>query len=153
MTSYLFTWIFLRSLVTSQVKTSLPTCKTIQSIPNYTLKGHVRRSTKGKNFESCVMQCERDVKCFSINYSHATRLCQLNSRSRDTNPFDFTLGDEFDVYMDSLEHFQKDACTLGPCQNNGTCQATSSNPGYICQCGMFFKGSHCEGKKDFFYFN
>jgi len=150
MPSYLFTWIFVSLFLTCQAAipiTDAPAlnCKTVQSIPNYTLKGHVISSLNGKNFETCVTQCERDEKCFSINYNHAIRLCQINAKSRGTNPCDFTFGDEWDVYMDSLEHFQKNACAIKPCKNNGTCQVTSSCPGYVCHCGSFSSGPQCEG--------
>ncbi|KAK3740553.1 hypothetical protein QZH41_014954 [Actinostola sp. cb2023] len=145
---YLLTWILLRSLIvgqiTRQVHADPPPCRSIQSIPNYVLTGHVINTIYGKRFDTCVILCENDVKCFSINYMHTKRMCQLNAKSRSTNPCDLKPSDDGTVYMDNVRHFHKDACALNPCKNGGTCMVTSSCQGYKCHCGAYYKGLTCE---------
>lgn len=143
---YLLTCIFLVAGHVASNFQSDPQCSTVQSIPNYTLKKHVIYTIRGKSIDTCFTQCEHEEKCFSINYSHTMRLCQLNGKSKVTNPCDLIESDDGTVYMDSLKHAQKDACALRPCKNNSTCTLTSSCQGYVCDCAAeFFKGLHCEG--------
>ncbi|XP_031561189.1 lactadherin-like [Actinia tenebrosa] len=118
-------------------------CQNVSSVANYKLEGHVFDTIYGKNFETCVISCEDDKRCLSLNYKHVTRACELNTRSKSTNPCDLVPRDGV-VYMDSLKHYTKDACALFPCKNGVTCLVTSCCRGFKCDCGVFYTGEFCE---------
>lgn len=149
---YVFNGILLRSLLIGQIFL-VPVfshqlhhgCQNVTSVTNYMLDGHVFDTIYGKSFETCVISCEDNKRCLSLNYKHVTRTCELNTRSKSTNPCDLLPRDGA-VYLDSLKHYTNDACALVPCRNGVTCLVTSCCRGFKCDCGDFYRGELCEGE-------
>jgi hypothetical protein len=146
---YIFPGILLRSLLIGQILLTANAeqggCRNVSALANYVLTGHVFDTKYGKSFERCVISCEDDNRCLSINYMRFTKTCELNTRGKATNPCDLIPRDG-NVYMDSLRHFAKDTCALNPCRNGGTCVVTSCCRGFKCECGDFYRGYTCEGE-------
>ena len=150
MQQHVFYGILFRSLLIGQIilvpvlSRKQHECQNVTSVANYLLDGHVFDTIYGKSFETCVISCDDNQRCLSLNYKHVTRTCELNTRSKSTNPCDL-LPRHSTIYMDSLKHYTKDACALMPCRNGVTCLVTSSCRGFRCDCRGSYRGELCEG--------
>ena len=120
-------------------------CRTIKSISNRALKGHVIGVTTSSSVEKCHIKCEREPNCYSINYVFSSKSCELNKGTCLSHPEQF-LPQENTVYFDSL-HRRYHACVHPPCQNGGTCILPTQSPGYKCNCQPKYSGHDCQGMK------
>lgn len=122
-----------------------PHCRTVKSISNRALHGHVIAVAQTFSLERCSFKCERKVDCYSINYMLTSNSCELNKGTRLSHPKHF-LPRENTVYIDNL-HRRYHVCVHPPCQNGGTCVALAESPGYKCLCQSNYSGDDCQGKK------
>lgn len=118
-------------------------CRTIKSISNRALAGHVIGVSASSSVEKCLVKCEREPDCYSINYMLSSKTCELNKGTRLSHPNQF-LPRENTVYLDSL-HERYHACVHPPCQNGGTCIILPRSPGYKCNCQPKYSGDDCQG--------
>ena len=119
-------------------------CRTVQSISNRALNGHVIGVSRSSSVEKCQVKCERNPDCYSINYMFAFKSCELNKGTRLSHAEKF-LPRENTVYFDNL-HRQYHACVHPPCQNGATCVILEQSPGYKCKCQPKYSGYNCQGK-------
>ena len=122
-----------------------PHCRTVKSISNRALHGHVIAVAQTLSLERCSFKCERKADCYSINYVLTSNSCELNKGTRLSHPKHF-LPRENTVYIDNL-HRRYHACVHPPCQNGGTCVALPESPGYKCLCQSNYSGDDCQGEK------
>lgn len=118
-------------------------CRTVRSIPNRALEGHVIGVSTNWSVERCHVKCEREPDCYSVNYSFSSKSCELNKGTHFSHPREFLPRDNT-VYIESL-HRRYHACVHPPCQNGGTCIILSQSPGYKCKCQSKYSGDDCEG--------
>lgn len=120
-------------------------CRSVTSINRYTLKGHAYKTVKDKELVTCVITCDHDPACYSINYMFGTRTCELCRTTRVSHPADLVYTPD-SVY---LEHLSRPAGSCSgnmPCRNRGTCVNVPQAPGYRCFCRDHYVGELCEGK-------
>ncbi|XP_031557280.1 retinoschisin-like [Actinia tenebrosa] len=110
-------------------------CRSVQSIGNRILLGHVTKTMTGKSFESCTIDCEKESDCFSINYLTVTATCQMNNTTVKWFPADFIPWTGA-LYMDSLvRQYESNPCNdrTSPC--DGLCVPVPGQlPRTICLC-------------------
>lgn len=135
-----FILLFLGTILADQQQ-----CRTLQSISNRALNGHVIVVAKTSSVEKCQIKCERNPDCYSMNYMFASKSCELNKGTRMSHPEKF-LPRENTVYFDNL-HQQYHACVHPPCRNGATCVILAQSPGYECTCQPNYSGYNCQGKR------
>ena len=84
-------------------------CKSEYSINGMMLKGHVSEEKKSVTILSCVLQCDANIRCQSINYVLSQYVCELNSRTKDARPEDF-IPDADRIYITRL--FGRGTCKI-----------------------------------------
>ncbi|KAJ7392555.1 hypothetical protein OS493_010201 [Desmophyllum pertusum] len=134
----LFIFMFLGTTVCDQEH-----CQIIRSISNRALNGHVIGASMSSSVEKCLVQCERNPDCYSINYVFSSKSCELNKGTRLSHPGNF-LPRENTVYFDGSLHRHYHACVHPPCQNGATCVLLTQSPGYECKCQPKYSGNHCQ---------
>lgn len=129
--------------ITSQ--TGRTGCQDVHSISGYSLTSHAYRITSGVRLITCIVTCQDDPQCFSINFKYTLQLCELNNATRlSVEPRYFVHSGDA-VYLDNLYRPYK-PCDNAPCKNDGTCIATNFYPGFKCECKAGYTGPVCEGK-------
>ncbi|XP_032230489.2 lactadherin [Nematostella vectensis] len=121
-------------------------CRPVSSINEYTLRGHAYKSITGKQLTTCVITCDGDPNCYSLNYRFPTSICELNGGTRVSHPEHFVYTAD-SVY---LEHLSRPAgsCSGGwPCSNKATCVNVPMMPGYKCYCQEGYTGELCQDCK------
>lgn len=122
-------------------------CRSVSSIGDYTLQGHVYKTISDKDVVTCIQLCDNDQKCFSINFIFTTRVCEISDSTRVTYP------DEFVHTPDAmyLEHLMRPSGSCfherEPCANGATCVNIPQSPGYKCFCRQNYVGNLCQGIK------
>lgn len=142
-TTALFAFLFLGTILADQQH-----CRTLQSISNRALTGHVIGVSASSSVERCQIKCERNPDCYSMNYMFSSKSCELNKATRLSHPENFLLR-ENTVYFDNL-HREYHACVHPPCQNGGTCVILAQSPGYECKCPPKYSGNNCQGTRFMF---
>lgn len=142
-TTALFAFLFLGTILADQQH-----CRTLQSISNRALTGHVIGVSASSSVERCQIKCERNPDCYSTNYMFSSKSCELNKATRLSHPENFLLR-ENTVYFDNL-HREYHACVHPPCQNGGTCVILAQSPGYECKCPPKYSGNNCQGTRFMF---
>lgn len=143
----LFIFMFLGTTVCDQEH-----CQIIRSIPNRALNGHVIGASMSSSVEKCLIKCERNPDCYSINYVFSSKSCELNKGTRLSHPGNF-LPRENTVYFDGSLHRHYHACVHPPCRNGATCVLLTQSPGYECKCQPKYSGNHCQGKELMCFFS
>ncbi|KAL9983545.1 hypothetical protein ACROYT_G005733 [Oculina patagonica] len=92
------------------------------------MQGHVLKTVKTKDFDTCQLKCYWHDDCVSINFA-ANGTCDLNNIDHTQKPDD--LVESTDTIHFSIEN----PCASSPCQYNDTiCQAGFTDRGYRCLC-------------------
>ena len=74
-------------------------CKAVESsVRGSALQNHTFKSVAVGHPVECPAICERDPMCQSYNFFIPKKLCELNDRTKETNPEDF-VSDEKRFYM------------------------------------------------------
>ena len=97
---YVTAAIFLTCHVICQVDAEQ--CKSEHSVYGMMLKGHVFEEKKTATILSCVLQCDANIRCQSLNYVISQYVCELNSRTKDARPEDF-IPDADRIYITRLD--------------------------------------------------
>ena len=116
-------------------------CSNSFRIADYALLGHVLKTVRSQTFEGCLFTCERDPRCFSINFYAVRASCEMNLGTREVFETDFmpTRGSSYI----SMVFRQFDPCVpFKACKNGGHCEPYPVTP---CVCLEGFFGSLCEG--------
>ena len=69
---------------------------------HFVLKGHAYNSSQVADYPSCLMTCVRETNCVSCNFNFMTRICDLNSKTKATEPGSFKAQD-YSVYTEMLK--------------------------------------------------
>ena len=62
------------------------------------LTGHTFKKFKVNRPSDCVIRCENEPGCQSYNYKLEEKICELNSRSKETRPMNY-ITDLTRIYM------------------------------------------------------
>ena len=82
-----------------RVESAVGQCKPVErSVSGKALKGHTFKDYEVKAPFECQNICENDPRCASYNYLIPTRVCELNSKTKEDKPDDFVT-DEQRFYM------------------------------------------------------
>ena len=128
-------------LILGKHSTDCNVCSNSFRIADYALLGHVLKTVRSQTFEGCLFTCERDPRCFSVNFYAVRASCEMNLGTREDFETDFmpTRGSSYI----SMVFRQFDPCvTFKACRNGGHCEPY---PVTRCVCLEGFSGSLCEG--------
>ncbi|XP_068686298.1 uncharacterized protein [Montipora foliosa] len=73
-------------------------CNNENSVAGTFLKGHTFKTLWVKCPLECVIICDQDIKCQSLNFIFGGNICELNNRTKEARPEDF-LPDSTRFYM------------------------------------------------------
>ena len=120
-------------------------CITVSSIKDYSLIGHAYKSTSGRSLQTCIISCDQDANCYSLNFKFPAKTCELNNvtRSLDLQQFVFTPDT---VYFDHPTRPSGSCSGDWPCKNKGKCVNVARFPGFKCECQHDYIGDTCKGK-------
>ena len=76
-------------------------CKSSRSIYGAALLHHVYQTLKVPSSIYCLRACDDDIRCQSINHVMHGKICELNNRTKDAKPEDFT-PDDTKIYMNKF---------------------------------------------------
>lgn len=100
MTSLVIVFGFAMLRIT-EVSSCRQPCGTVEPIRGFRLKEQSYRTYNSVTLERCIILCEQDTGCFSINYFKRTRVCQLNNSTKDDAIEDF-VQDNTCLYIDNV---------------------------------------------------
>ncbi|KAL9963496.1 hypothetical protein ACROYT_G027007 [Oculina patagonica] len=97
----------------------------------------------GVRLITCIVTCQDDPRCYSLNFKFTLNLCELNSETRiSVEPKNFVSSGDT-IYLDNLYRPYR-PCENVPCKNGGTCVTTNLYPGFKCECKAGYIGPACE---------
>ncbi|XP_031570338.1 EGF-like repeat and discoidin I-like domain-containing protein 3 [Actinia tenebrosa] len=76
-------------------------CRTVEPISGFCLRGQSYKTYDTVTLERCILLCEQETGCFSINYFKRTRECQLNNSSNNDFIENF-VQDDACLYIDNV---------------------------------------------------
>ena len=76
-------------------------CQATAAIANYILVGHVHKLLSLKKMLTCIIACQEEPKCYSVNYHLGRMTCELSLQTRGNYPQDFVHRSEW-LYMEML---------------------------------------------------
>jgi len=125
-------------------------CRSVTSIQNYILYNHNYQIISNIDLLKCIITCDTNTNCYSINYLFPMRLCELSNATRAIEPIMFQYRQDA-IYIEHL-YRPEGSCTGDyPCKNRGTCVNIPQYPGYRCFCTDAYVGNHCQGMWTTFY--
>ena len=70
--------------------TAAQTCSgAFSSVSGMMLRGCTFNKTQVRNWPQCIMACNNDIRCQSLNYAINEGICELNKRTKEAKPEDF----------------------------------------------------------------
>ena len=121
-------------------------CVSKGSIPNFALKGHQIKSMTKPTMLNCVVACQDNGHCHSINYEHMTHACELNARTREAYPWDFSTHPGW-TYLEVLFRKPAPPCRRGEAScRYGFCIPEDETQYSSCRCMRPFTGEFCDGR-------
>ena len=70
--------------------TAAQTCSgAVSSVSGMMLRGCTFNKTQVRNWPQCIMACNNDIRCQSLNYAINEGICELNKRTKEAKPEDF----------------------------------------------------------------
>ena len=127
------------------IAAGLDDCITVSSIKDYSLIGHVFKTTSGKSLMTCIISCDQETNCYSFNYKFPTKSCELNNVTRYLHLQEFVFSPDA-VYFDHPTRPSGSCAGDWPCKNKGKCVNVARAPGFKCECQYDYIGDTCEGK-------
>ena len=97
-------------------------CKKGSRLLNRKLDGHVIESQKVDNSDECMKLCLNHRKCYSVNYHLKERKCELNERTRLSNPDDVIRADHV-IHEDNPARDYRE-CSYLLCRKMEVCLAS-----------------------------
>lgn len=132
-------------IILFQTKTCQTGCQDVSSISGYTLTRHTYRMMSRVRLITCIVTCQDDPECYSINFKFPIEQCELNNETRLSIEPQYFVPSPNTVYLDNLYRPYK-PCDKAPCKNNGSCVIINSYPGFKCVCKDGYLGPICEGE-------
>lgn len=120
-------------------------CQDVHSISGYSLTRHTYRMMSGVRLITCIVTCQDDPECYSLNFKFAFQLCELNNGTRLSVEPKYFVSSVDTVYLDNLYRPYR-PCDNAPCSYGGACVVTNLYPGFKCECKAGYIGPTCEGK-------
>jgi len=120
-------------------------CQDVSSISGYYLTRRTYRVMSPVRLTTCIITCQDDPGCYSLNFKFSSQQCELNNGSRLSTKPKYFVPAENTVYLDNLYRPFK-PCDKAPCKNGGSCVIINSYPGYKCDCKNGYIGPTCESK-------
>ena len=92
-------------LNTAKIHQALQHCSdSTHSVYGHSLASHVNSTTISSSLSDCVVMCQNEFRCKSLNFRLKDKSCDLNDGDRYTHPEDYG-PQEGSVYMDTtLKH-------------------------------------------------
>ena len=92
-------------LNTAKLHEALDFCSTsTYSVHGHSLSNHVNSTRNSSILSDCVMMCQNEFRCKSLNFRLTDKSCDINDADRYTHPEDYG-PQEGSVYMDtSVKH-------------------------------------------------
>ena len=103
-------------------------CRNVNSIFGYSLTRHTYRMMSRVRMITCIVTCQDDPKCYSLNFKLTLQQCELNNGTRISAKPQYFVPSGDTVYLDNLYRPYK-PCDNTPCKNGGTCVIIDSYPG------------------------
>ena len=119
----------------------------MSSISGYSLVQHSYRILPKVRLITCIITCQNDPECYSLNFRLSLRQCELSNGTRLSIAPEYFVPSVDTVYFDNLYRPYK-PCDMTPCKNKGSCVIINSYPGYKCDCQKGYFGPRCEGRYD-----
>lgn len=119
-------------------------CRSVTSIQNYILFNHNYQTISNTDFLKCIITCDTNSNCYSINYVFPMRRCELSNATRAIDPTMFRYRQDA-VYIEHLYRPEGSCSGDYPCKNRGTCVNIPQYPGYRCFCADAYVGDQCQG--------
>lgn len=107
-------------IILFQTKTCQTGCQDVSSISGYTLTRHTYRMMSRVRLITCIVTCQDDPECYSINFKFPIEQCELNNETRLSIEPQYFVPSPNTVYLDNLYRPYK-PCDKAPCKNNGSC--------------------------------
>ena len=138
----------LLQLISAIIASSLDNnnCVTVRSIKDYSLIGHIYRTSSGKSLLTCIISCDQDEQCYSINYKLPTKTCELSDVTRYSHLQEFVFSPDA-VYFDHPSRPSGSCVGDWPCINKGRCVNVARAPGFKCECQHDYIGDTCNGNE------
>ncbi|XP_074633810.1 retinoschisin-like [Acropora palmata] len=137
-------WIITCLLITlPQNANCQSSCDSVSSISGYSLVQHRYRILPKVRLITCIITCQNDPECYSLNFRFSTRQCELSNGTRLSIAPEYFVPSVDTVYFDNLYRPYK-PCDMTPCKNKGSCVIINSYPGYKCDCQKGYFGPRCE---------
>ena len=133
-------------LIFVSVAAGLNNCIAVTSIKDYSLTNHIYKISSGKSQLTCIVACDQDTKCYSLNYRFPSKTCELSNSTRFADLQDFLFSPDV-VYFDHLSRPSGSCVGDAPCKNNGRCFNLAKAPGFKCKCYKDYTGETCNGNK------
>lgn len=128
------------------VTTGLDKCITVSSINDYSLIGHTYKTSSGKSLLTCIISCDQDVHCYSINYKIPIKTCELSDATRYSHPEELAFSPDA-VHFDHPSRPSGSCVGDWPCKNAGKCVNLPRDPGFKCHCQNDYVGDTCSGNE------
>ena len=93
---------------------------------------------------TCIVACDQDTKCYSLNYRFPSKTCELSNSTRFADLQDFLFSPDV-VYFDHLSRPSGSCVGDAPCKNSGRCVSLAKAPGFKCNCYKDYTGETCNG--------
>ena len=140
-------WTVFTLFHTITAQTGQTGCQDVHSISGYSLTGHTYRMIRGVRLITCIVTCQDDPECCSLNFKFMPKLCEISNGTRlSVEPHYFVLtGDT--IYLENLYRPYR-PCDNVSCKNGGTCITINWYPGFKCVCKEGYIGPSCEGRTD-----
>ncbi|CAH3154902.1 unnamed protein product, partial [Porites evermanni] len=129
-------------LIFVSVAAGLNNCIAVTSIKDYSLTNHIYKISSGKSQLTCIVACDQDTKCYSLNYRFPSKTCELSNSTRFADLQDFLFSPDV-VYFDHLSRPSGSCVGDAPCKNNGRCFNLAKAPGFKCKCYKDYTGETC----------
>ena len=131
-------------LIFVSVAAGLNNCIAVTSIRDYSLTNHIYKISSGKSQLTCIVACDQDIKCYSLNYRFPSKTCELSNSTRFADLQDFLFSPDV-VYFDHLSRPSGSCVGDAPCKNSGRCVNLAKAPGFKCKCYKDYTGETCNG--------
>ena len=131
-------------VIFASLAAGLDNCITVTSIKDHSLIGHNYKTSSGKSLMTCIISCDQDAHCYSLNYKLHNKTCELSNATRYSNLQEFVFSRDV-VYFDHPARPSGSCIRDWPCKNAGRCVNVARAPGFKCECQHDYIGETCNG--------